>query len=145
MPEPHLARVPRAALPEPLVAELAAEALALLARPDLAPRFGPGTLAEVGVAADLPGLGPFHGIVDRLIVTDGQLHAIDYKTNRVLPARAEDIPAGILAQMGAYALGLRAVWPGHALRLSVLWTRDGSLMDVPEALALRAVAAAAPS
>jgi ATP-dependent helicase/nuclease subunit A len=57
--------------------------------------------------------------------------AIDYKTNRVIPARPEDTPEGILRQMGAYAHALAQLYPGRQIETAILWTRQARLMPLP--------------
>jgi ATP-dependent helicase/nuclease subunit A len=125
--------------------DLLAEAEAVLDAPDLAHLFGPGTLAEVEVTAPIKALGGrrLAGRIDRLVVTPGRVLAVDFKSNRVLPGRPEDIPEAILRQLGAYAAALAAIWPGHTIATAVLWTRGPALMHVPPALAAAALARAA--
>ena len=115
-------------------------ALELIAAEDLAELFAPTTLAEVDVTADLPGLGRMHGSIDRLLVTPDTVTAVDFKTNRNVPARADDVPDGVLRQMGAYAAALAQIYPGRAIRTAILWTRGATLMDLPPALTAAALA-----
>ena len=116
-----------------------ADVLRVLDDPVLRPLFAPDTLAEVAISVNMPYGQRLRGVIDRLIVKDDHVHAIDYKTNRALPTTAAEVPSGVLAQMGAYALGLKQLYPGRAVRLSILWTRSGALMDIPVALALSAL------
>ena len=132
-------------LPEDARATLASDALGVLASPDLSALFTPDALAEVALSAPLPDGRILRGVIDRLIVTDSQIHAIDYKTNRALPTRAQDVPAGVLAQMGAYAHALGAIYPGRTLRLSILWTANAQLMEIPLPLAQGSFASATGS
>jgi ATP-dependent helicase/nuclease subunit A len=124
-----------------------AEAAAILGDPALAPLFAPGTLAEVPVAAALPQLGGqrIAGSIDRLVVEGGRILAVDFKSNTLIPDRAEDIPEGLLRQMGAYAAALALVFPGREIETALLWTRAPRLMTVPPGLAAAALARAAPS
>lgn len=109
------------------------EALALLAREDLSWIFAPGTLAEVELSAQVPELGGklLAGVIDRVVVAADRVVAIDYKSNALAPSRPEDVPDGILRQLGAYAAMLRAIYPGRTVEVAILWTRDGVLMPVP--------------
>ena len=118
---------------------LRAEALATLAAPEIAPFFAPGTLAEVPVTADLPGLGRIHGVIDRLIVTDAEIIAVDFKSNRTVPASAETVPDGLLRQMGAYAAALAQIWPDRTITTGLIWTRDATYMRLPHALVMQAL------
>ncbi|VDS06953.1 ATP-dependent helicase/nuclease subunit A [Paracoccus haematequi] len=118
------------------LAELLAEAAAVITAPNLAGIMAPGPgaqiLSEVALTAPLPGLGMIHGAIDRLIVTDDRILAVDYKSNAVVPGRPEDTPEGILRQMAAYRAALRMIWPGRPVRIAVLWTAARSLMPIPD-------------
>lgn len=130
---PEAARAERAALlvPNPaLCADVLAEAGAVLDNPALAGLFAEGTLAEVGVTAPI-GPGRMLGTIDRLIVTAERILAVDFKTNSVVPARAEDVPEGLLRQMGAYAEALAQIWPDRRIETAILWTRSAVLMPLP--------------
>ncbi|TNC48178.1 double-strand break repair helicase AddA [Rubellimicrobium rubrum] len=119
--------------------EIVIEAEALIANPDLAPLFGPGTLAEAEVSAAVEGLGRLHGLIDRLIVTPEAVTAIDFKTNRVVPESPDQVPESILRQLGAYAAMLAALYPGREVRTAVLWTRHARLMELPSSLVMTAL------
>jgi len=114
---------------------MVAEAAALLDRPDLAHIFGPEALAEVDITADLDALGGrrIHGAIDRLIVRPDVVLAVDFKTNRLVPDRAEDTPDGLLAQMGAYRDALRQIYPDRRVETAILWTASATLMPLPDA------------
>ncbi|GAA0297395.1 double-strand break repair helicase AddA [Rhodovulum strictum] len=127
--------------PEAEIDSLRAEAEALLADPRLAPVFAPGTLAEVPFSADLNGR-PLRGTIDRLIVTADHVCAVDFKTNALIPDRPEDVPEGLLRQMGAYGHALAAIHPGKRIETAILWTRTGRLMDIPATLSKAALARA---
>jgi len=124
--------------PVPGRAALLAEAGAVLADPALGFLFAPDTLAEVAIG--LPGDPPLLGQIDRLIVAPDHVLAVDFKTNRTLPARAEDTPEGLVRQMAAYAHALRRVYPGRRVGTAILWTRAPWLMPLPDALLARAAA-----
>ncbi|WP_209505246.1 MULTISPECIES: double-strand break repair helicase AddA [unclassified Ruegeria] len=101
--------------------------------------FTPDTLAEIPVTADLNGQR-MYGIVDRLIVTDSEVHVIDFKSNATVPNRVEDCPEGLLRQMGAYAQALSQIYPNHKIRTAILWTRTANLMWLPHDLVTDALA-----
>src|SRR5262249_31718759 len=63
---------------------IAAETLAVLAHPDFALLFGPGSIAEVAVVGRL-GSRVLSGQIDRLVVTPGEVMIVDYKSNRPPP------------------------------------------------------------
>ena len=127
------------------LAELLAEAAAVITAPDLAQVMTPDpkaqVLAEVALTAPLPGLGMVHGAIDRLIVTDDRILAVDYKSNIVVPDRPEDTPEGILRQMAAYRAALRMIWPARPVQIAILWTAARSLMPIPDPVLDRAMAA----
>ncbi|WP_371055846.1 double-strand break repair helicase AddA [Rhodosalinus sp. K401] len=138
-----LARPPEPA-PASEVAALLAEARAVLDAPALAPLFAPGALAEVPVSAALAELGGrrVHGTIDRLLIAPGRMTAVDFKTNAVVPARPEEVPEGLLRQMGAYAAALAQVFPDHAQDIAIVWTRTATLMPLPRDLVIGALARA---
>lgn len=124
-------------------AALLAEAEAVLAAPELAALFAPGTLAEVDVAADLAvvgaGIKRVMGTVDRLVVSPQRVLAVDFKSNRVIPAAASEVPEGLLRQMGAYRMALSQVYPDRAVDCALLWTRAARLMMLPSSLTAAAL------
>ncbi|TMM52588.1 double-strand break repair helicase AddA [Sulfitobacter sabulilitoris] len=107
----------------------AEEAMSVASAPALADLFAPGTMAEVPISAAW-GESRLHGIVDRLIVTDTRVLAVDFKTNRTVPGSAAQCPEGLLRQMGAYAHALAQIYPGKRIETSILWTRDATLMPL---------------
>lgn len=118
---------------------LVAEALGVLAAPGLAALWQGSSLSEVPFSADLPGIGRVHGIIDRLIVTDDSVLAVDFKSNRTVPDTPEATPEGILRQMGAYAEALAQIWPGRRIDTAILWTGTRQLVDLPHDLVSRAL------
>ncbi len=107
--------------------DVLAEARAVwAAHPDL---FAPGTLAEVAVTATLAGRRMV-GSIDRLVVRDGQVLAVDFKSNQVIPDNEASVPEGILRQMGAYANALAQIYPDMRIKTAILWTRTATLMPL---------------
>lgn len=133
----HLPNIPaedRPAWAESLVTdpvlrgELLAEVEGVLqAHADL---FALPALTEVELCAELFGQ-TLRGTIDRLILLPDRVIAIDYKSNRVVPERAEDTPEGLLRQMGAYAKALQQIYPDRAVETVILWTREARLMRLP--------------
>jgi len=79
------------------------------------------------------------GTIDRLVLGPRPL-IVDFKSNRTVPGRVEEVPEGILRQMGAYRLMV-----GQALAeadCAILWTETGQLMPLPGALVDAALARA---
>ena len=105
---------------------------------DRARLFSAGTLAEVGVVARLEELdgAAIRGIIDRLLVEEDRVVAVDYKTNRGVPRLPEDIPDGLLRQMGAYQSALEKIYPGKTVETAILWTWNAELMFIPRDLCM---------
>jgi ATP-dependent helicase/nuclease subunit A len=106
-----------------------AEAVQVLTAPDLAPLFGSESLAEVAVTA-LWGDRVLAGSIDRLVLSPDRVLIIDYKSNALVPDRPEQVPEGILRQLGAYAHMLAAIYPDRRIETAILWTKASRLMPV---------------
>jgi ATP-dependent helicase/nuclease subunit A len=117
-------------LTPPVAAEVAAEVLAILAHPELAPLFGPDSRAEVPLTGLAAG-AVVGGLVDRLAVLDDAVLLADYKTNRDPPGRVEDTPVLYLRQMAAYRAVLRDIFPDRQVRCALVWTRLGRVAMLP--------------
>jgi ATP-dependent helicase/nuclease subunit A len=126
------------------LAPLLDEATNVLTAPELRGLFATDGLAEVELAGDSAVLGvPMLGIVDRLIVTPERVLAIDFKTNAVVPDGPDNVPEGLLRQMGAYAELLRAIYPDRVVATAILWSRNAKLMELPDNLIRAALERAA--
>ncbi len=121
------------------------EATHTLTHPEFADIFAPDALAEVDITATLPDLDDkrISGAIDRLIVSDTDILAVDFKSNAVVPPQPEDVPEGLLRQMGAYAAALAQIYPDHTIRTAILWTRTATLMPLPNSLITAALRRAA--
>lgn len=110
------------------------EAISVLRAPDLAWVFENG-LSEVPITAVLDSLGGrrISGIIDRLIVTETEVFAIDFKTNRIAPNNAQQTPDGLVRQMAAYRDALKQIFPNHQVRVSLLWTGPAKLTELSDA------------
>jgi ATP-dependent helicase/nuclease subunit A len=105
-------------------------ALEVLANPEWADLFGPGSLAEVPIAA-VVGERVVAGTIDRLLLGPERIRIVDYKTARRPPERLEDVPAGILRQLAAYAAALESAYPGRAVEAALLYTAAPRLIAIP--------------
>ncbi|HAJ83323.1 MAG TPA: hypothetical protein DCM25_01050, partial [Rhodobacteraceae bacterium] len=74
------------------------------------------------------------GSIDRLIISSRTVLAVDFKTNQVVPDTPNQVPEGILRQMGAYAAALSQVFPDHEVQTAILWTKSQNLMPLPHHL-----------
>jgi ATP-dependent helicase/nuclease subunit A len=110
-----------------------ADLLAVLDHPALAPLFGPGSRAEVPVTGVVQG-SVVGGLVDRLVVLPDRILAADYKTGRLPPERAEEVPVLYLRQMAAYRAVLQAAAPGRPVHCLLVWTTGARVMALPSAL-----------
>jgi ATP-dependent helicase/nuclease subunit A len=116
---------------------IAQKTVRLLNHPDFAAAFAPGSKAELAIMAVLPELGEgarINGRLDRLAVTDGEVLAIDFKTNREPPERPDDAPAVYIRQMALYRLALAKIFPGKRIACALVWTEGPKLMALPESL-----------
>lgn len=118
--------------------ELLAEASQVLSSSDLQHLFAPETLAEVSLTATL-GDQKLHGTIDRLIVTNDEVLAVDFKTNAVVPESPEQVPEGLLRQMAAYAHALGQIYENKTIRTALLWTKTAQIMPLPETLITEAL------
>ncbi len=127
-------------LPAGVRSGIVEEVLAILRDPQLGALFGPGSRAEVPVAADIPdptGRRPslrITGQIDRLVQLPREVLLLDYKTNRPPPQDVTDIPPAYLAQLAAYRLVVSHIFPDHQVRAAILWTDGARLMPVPPQL-----------
>lgn len=111
-------------------ADLLQEATNVINNPALADVFADDVLVEVPVTAALDTLGGkrIFGRIDRLIVTPDAITAIDFKSNRAVPATENLTPEAILRQMGAYAKALAMIYPDREIRTEIIWTYTNSRM-----------------
>jgi ATP-dependent helicase/nuclease subunit A len=108
-------------------------ATSVLKAPTLAHIFAPDTLAEVDITGHIPSLGaaPVIGTIDRLIITDTHILAVDFKSNATVPNSPDEIPEGILRQMGTYLALLEQIYPDTPTEIAILWSTTASLMPLP--------------
>lgn len=119
---------------------LCAEVMLILEHPVYAPLFGPESRAEVPLIGTVAGI-TINGQIDRMVVTEGEVLVVDYKTNRPPPARIEGIPLAYRQQMAAYRILLQSIYPDKTVSCLLLWTYNATLTVVPgETLLLRATA-----
>lgn len=120
-----------AATPD-VVADLLDEASTVIKTPELAHLFTDDALAEVDITAELPQLSGqrIHGTIDRFVVTPDRVLAVDFKSNHKVPASPQEVPDGILRQMGAYLAALGQIYPDRKIDIAILWTRTATLMPL---------------
>ena len=113
-------------------AAIAAQILALLARPDLADLFGAASRGEVAVAGVIGPPGrerAVSGQIDRLAIGAEAVLLADFKTGA--PPKGAP-PASYVVQVAVYAALLRAMHPGRALRALLVWPEGPLVVDLPQ-------------
>jgi ATP-dependent helicase/nuclease subunit A len=129
---------PSLELSDPAQDGLAAEALAVVEDEAFANLFSPASLAEVpisGVVESSDGQKRVvSGIIDRLLIADGTVTVVDYKTNRPPPETPKEVQPVYLRQMAAYRALLSDAYPGFSVNCCLLWTDGPRLMALPNAL-----------
>lgn len=95
--------------------------LAVIDAPEFASVFAPDALAEAPLAAVVDGV-VVAGTVDRLLISDDAVLAIDYKTGRRAPASLGEVSPSHVAQMAAYIHALRVIFPDHQVSGGLLYT-----------------------
>jgi len=121
----------RAAMVVGVEAELLAPALAVLDNPDFAWMFGPGSMAEVPVQGPVSALGGRHilGTIDRLIVEDGIVHIVDFKSGRP----ADPVPAPYRRQLALYRAALGDIFSGADIVAHLVWIDANRAVQVETA------------
>ncbi|HKD21952.1 MAG TPA: double-strand break repair helicase AddA, partial [Rhizomicrobium sp.] len=117
-------------------AALIAETLAVIEGGEFAAAFSPGARAEVAIVADLPRIAEgarVNGRIDRLAVSEKEILAVDFKTNRPPPSRVEDVPTLYITQMALYRAALAEIFPGRRVACALVWTDGPSLMRLDAA------------
>jgi ATP-dependent helicase/nuclease subunit A len=114
--------------------EIAATVLAILDEPRFADLFGAESLAEAPIAAVVADGVVVAGTIDRLLVTEGAVRLIDFKTGRRAPASIDAVPVYHLRQMAAYSAALAVIFPGRRIEAALLYTATATLFELPDAL-----------
>ncbi len=109
-----------------------ADLAAVMAHPQLAALFAPGSRAEAPLTG-VVGATVVSGVVDRLAVLADRVLVADYKTSRLPPESLEAVPVLYLRQMAAYRAVLRAAFPGRAVECALVWTAGAMAMPLPDA------------
>ena len=112
---------------------LVKDVINLLKNPKLTSLFNSDALTEVDISVNLPSLNGqrIHGSIDRLIFENNTIYCVDFKTNKLVPQTVDQIPDGLLRQMGAYLEALNIIYPDYTICPQILWTTTGYLMDLP--------------
>ncbi|HEY8579845.1 MAG TPA: double-strand break repair helicase AddA [Beijerinckiaceae bacterium] len=114
-------------------AALAAEALRVVEDARLAALFGPGSRAEVALAATVRAGGrdiPISGRIDRLCVTADAVLIADFKSGP--PRGLDEVSDAQMAQLALYRAAARLLWPGRTVRAALVFTGGPALLEAPE-------------
>jgi ATP-dependent helicase/nuclease subunit A len=110
--------------------EMVATVLAVLDDPAFAAVFAADALTEAPVAA-VVGEAVIAGSIDRLLITETDVLAVDFKTGSRVPAGLAEVPEAHGVQMAAYAAALARVFPGRQVRAALLYTAGPRLIELP--------------
>lgn len=116
------------------VEAIVAEARAVLALPELA---APAVRREVDVFGDVRLGGEVRraaGRIDRLHLHPDRVVVVDYKTDRLVPARAAGAPEAYRRQLAIYAALIGAALPGRRVETAIVWTAAARFMAMDGAL-----------
>ncbi|BBE33618.1 double-strand break repair helicase AddA [Sphingosinicella microcystinivorans] len=100
---------------------IAAEVVGALADPTLTAWFAEGAYAEAPLSAVVEDV-VITGTIDRLIVEEGVVRALDFKTGRNPPQDLSGVPTPHLRQMRAYRDALARIFPGHRIETALFYT-----------------------
>jgi len=124
---------------------MARQVLAILDDENFAEIFASGSRAEVPIVGRIARAGaspiPVAGQVDRLAVTGDSVLIADYKTDRIVPNRLDEVPPYV-TQLALYRAVLARVFTGKTVRAALLFTDGPKLMEVPAAVMDKALDAA---
>ena len=124
------------AVPPTERAPLARDVTAMLDVPDFATIFGPKSRAEVPVVATRRGPGGrtevVSGQIDRLVVLEGEVWVVDFKSNRPAPMQVLHVSQQYVRQLAAYRSALTSLYGDRKIRCFLLWTEGPRLMEIPE-------------
>lgn len=116
-----------------MIAEVAATAASLIDDPQFALLFGDNALAEAPLVA-VVGEQVISAVVDVMVIEPERILLVDYKTGHHVPADADDVPAGYLRQMAAYAAAAQVIFPGRAIAAALLYTGGPIWIDLPQGI-----------
>ncbi len=120
--------------PEAARVTLAAALPALIASPEFAPLFAPGSRAEVpiiGAIATKAGPLAVSGRIDRLVVSGKRILIADFKTNATPPGTIDAVPETSIAQLALYRAVIARLYPGRAVDAALVYTAAPRLIAVP--------------
>ncbi len=110
--------------------------------------YGPGSRSEVPIVGRLLLGGKtvlVAGQVDRLAVTASSVLIGDFKTNRAVPRRIEDVPKPYVRQLALYRAVLARLYPDKPVRAALIWTEVFEMMELSSEVLDAALARVTPA
>lgn len=68
--------------------------------------------------------------IDKLIITDAEIHIVDFKTDEVPPQSVSEVRSEYIQQLQGYVDIIKTKFSDHVITASLLWTRSNNLMRV---------------
>ncbi|MES2905107.1 MAG: double-strand break repair helicase AddA [Pseudomonadota bacterium] len=103
----------------------------ILQHADFKDVFSGNALVEAPIAAVLEDGRVIAGTVDRLLVEEGLVRVIDFKTGAFVPDTAADVPTSHRNQMAAYVEALKVIFPGRSVEAALLYTSGPKMIALP--------------
>jgi ATP-dependent helicase/nuclease subunit A len=122
------------------------EAVAVLSEPSLAKIFGEGSRAEVAIVGELStekGRYAVSGRIDRILRDTEGWHLVDFKTDRNVPAAAENADPAYVLQMALYRRLLMGMEPGAEVSATLVFSGGEAgpkVIPIPAAMMEQALA-----
>ncbi len=110
---------------------IAREVMAVIDDARFASLFAENSRAEVPIVGVLSSGERVSGQADRLAITESVVLIADYKSDRAVPQRIEDIPPGYVRQLALYRAVFARLYPNHAVRAALVWTAGPALTELP--------------
>lgn len=111
------------------------EAMAVIEHPELRAYFGPDARAEVPLAGFVdPGSGrhAVSGKIDRLLISGNTARIVDFKTDRRVPAGADDLDPAYVTQLALYSRLVREATGLDQVRAFLVWTAGPAIVELTE-------------
>ena len=98
--------------------------------------FQSNSIAEAPFQVNIPELNNtlFSGIIDRIVVLEEKIIAVDFKSNFLVPKMDKEVPNGLLRQMAIYFRCLEIIYPAKEINIAILWTETSNLMFLDKIL-----------
>ncbi|MGB9368716.1 MAG: PD-(D/E)XK nuclease family protein, partial [Xanthobacteraceae bacterium] len=110
------------------------EVFAILDDARFVPLFTENSRAEVPIIGLVSQNERVSGQVDRLAVTPSEVLIADYKSDRTIPTKVEDISPRYVRQLALYRAVLRRLYPNHGVRAALVYTAGPALIELPPPL-----------